>query len=99
MPCFWVYREVANHMTNIVDENSIYLPWVQSYSSEQFSNDVDVVISIFDKISENSKPDIQNEILNAFSESVFLELKFFDDSYMQNICFGATLENYLQYNC
>ncbi len=81
LPCFWIYREVGNHIyANAVTDNP-YQAWIDTYSGEEFSNLVDKAISITDDVASRASPDTRQEMIDAFIYSTKLEWMFWDSAY------------------
>lgn len=81
LPCFWIYREVGNYIAKYADKNNPYYRWIETYTSEDFSNTVDEAISIFDALAKNTTEDIRQKMLDAFYKSACLEWHFWNDAY------------------
>jgi thiaminase (transcriptional activator TenA) len=84
LPCFWIYREVGLFILKNTNIDNQYYRWIETYSSEDFSKVVDQAIEIFDIMSSNVKPHIQEKMLDAFYKSACLEWHFWNDAYNKN---------------
>lgn len=81
LPCFWVYREVGQHIAAHDNENNPYNKWIASYSSQTFSNSVEQMIDIFDEFASTAPEHIKQQMLGAFYKTTYLEWQFWDDAY------------------
>ncbi len=87
LPCFWVYRIVGQYIaqnTNM-DSPNPYKKWVETYSSEAFSKDVERAIDIFDEMAQSASENARQSMLDAFYKSTVLEWHFWNDSYHQTV--------------
>lgn len=81
LPCFWIYREVGNYIAKHADKTNPYYRWIETYTSEGFSDTVDEAISIFDTLAKNTTEDVRQKMLDAFYKSACLEWHFWNDAY------------------
>ena len=84
LPCFWVYREIgmsiAVDLHLSIDKNP-YSRWIETYSSEEFGDEVNKAINIFDTVAILASTPIQNQMIDAFYKSVVFEWHFWNDAY------------------
>lgn len=85
LPCFWIYRElgfwiVANKS---VDKQHPFARWIETYSSESFSDSVDEAIQIFDETGRFCTHTTQQRMLDSFVKSTYFEWHFLNDAYHQ----------------
>lgn len=83
LPCFWIYREVGNHISKRASDNNPYRDWIDTYSSEEFSEDVDRAIEITDEIAQSASPFQKSKMKRAFSYSTRLEWMFWESAYQK----------------
>lgn len=81
LPCFWIYREVGNHIYANAATDNPYQAWIDTYSGEEFSKLVDKAITITDTIAEGTDSTTRQDMINAFVYSTKLEWMFWDSAY------------------
>ena len=81
LPCFWIYREVGNYIAKYADKSNPYYRWIETYTSEDFTNTVDEAIDIFNILAENTTENIRQKMIDAFYKSACLEWHFWNDAY------------------
>lgn len=81
LPCFWIYREVGLNIAAHVTEDNPYMCWIDTYSSEEFSEGADLAISILDEIAGQCSADTLVRMENAFEYCSLFEWHFWDDAY------------------
>jgi len=81
LPCFWIYREVGHYINERAVAGNPYQEWINTYSSEQFSNDVDRAIEIVDEVAEEQTSEERNRMTETFVYSTKLEWMFWDSAY------------------
>ncbi len=84
LPCFYIYREVGNSIKKQASLLNPYSMRIDTYSSKEFSDTVDIMLEITQHavldIVADSKKGIR--LLNLFKISTELELYFWNDSYI-----------------
>ncbi|NRA74258.1 MAG: thiaminase II [Rickettsiales bacterium] len=85
LPCFWLYREVGLSIAINSHVNNPYNRWIETYSSDEFSQSVDQAIEIFNYLGKNTTQKIQQKMIEAFYKSSVLEWHFWNDAYYKNI--------------
>lgn len=86
LPCFWIYREVGNHIfanasaLPAYDQNP-YKKWIETYSSPEFSAVVDKMIAITDEVASETTERTRQKMRDAFIASSRLEWMFWDSAY------------------
>ena len=81
LPCFWIYREVGNHIYAQATPNNPYQTWIDTYAGEEFSVAVDKAIAITDEVAERASPTARTRMTEAFVTSSRLEWMFWDSAY------------------
>jgi Putative transcription activator len=81
LPCFWIYREVGNHIRKLADEDNPYFKWIASYSSEVYSMVVDKAVALTDRLAEESSDEECQRMMEGFIASSRYEFLFWDDAY------------------
>jgi thiaminase/transcriptional activator TenA len=81
LPCFWIYREVGNHLLDIARPDNPYQPWIDTYADEAFAEGVRKVIAISDRVGEAATPAVRTQMQAAFVRASQLEWMFWDSAY------------------
>lgn len=81
LPCFWIYREVGNHVRVLADADNPWYAWIENYSSEEYSLLVDKAVDLTDRLAAGSSDDELERMFKAFVASSRLEYAFWDDAY------------------
>lgn len=81
LPCFWIYREVGRNIAAHAKENNPYMQWINTYSSLEFSDGTDQVISILDELASHCPTELLERMKKAFEYSSLFEWHFWNDSY------------------
>jgi thiaminase/transcriptional activator TenA len=81
LPCFWIYREVGRSIAAQTTENNPYISWIDTYSSQEFSEETDEAISILDELASQCSANTLTRMENAFISSSLLEWHFWNDAY------------------
>lgn len=82
LPCFWIYREVGNHIyqtQNTVDNP--YEKWIATYAGEEFSQAVDHAIAICNTVAENTTEATRERMTEAFIMASRMEYHFWEAAY------------------
>ena len=81
LPCFWIYREVGNHVARGAASPNPYAKWIAMYSDKDFSDAVDRFIELTDSVAaEVSEPE-RNSMKDRFMTASHFEYYFWDDAY------------------
>ena len=82
-PLFFVYegKEQRNRISKNSTKTHKYSHWISTYSSKEFNENVNKVISIFDEVSQNTSDIVKEKMLEAFYYSTILEWYFWNDAY------------------
>lgn len=81
LPCFWIYREVGQSIAVHATENNPYMRWIDTYSSQEFSDGTEQAISILDKVANQCHKSSLVRMQNAFEYSIIFEWHFWNDAY------------------
>ena len=84
LPCFWLYNEVGLFIAQHSTSENKYARWIETYSGEEFSNSVQEIIQIFDKIALSVNKKTRKRMLDVFYQSSLLEWHFWNDSYKKS---------------
>jgi thiaminase/transcriptional activator TenA len=84
LPCFWIYREVGNHIVErargAVAENP-YARWIETYSGDEYDTSVQRAIDIVEDLGQQTSPELQKAMQRAFEKSARLEWMFWDSAH------------------
>jgi thiaminase/transcriptional activator TenA len=84
LPCFWIYREVGNHIVakarQAVAENP-YAKWIETYSGDEYDTSVTRAIDVVEALGATASPGVRASMQRAFEKSVRLEWMFWDSAY------------------
>lgn len=81
LPCFWIYREVGNHILRHATPDNPYQRWIDTYASTEFAELVDQVIALTDERARQSSEATRRLMQQAFITSSKLEWCFWDSAY------------------
>jgi thiaminase/transcriptional activator TenA len=84
LPCFWIYREVGNHVliqASASLASNPYRRWIETYSSKEYAAAVDRAIDIAERVGAESTSSDWNRMSSAFETSARLEWMFWDSAY------------------
>lgn len=91
LPCFWIYREVGHHIAANTKKNNPYKQWIETYSSQEFSEVTDQAISILDDLASHCFTKSLAQMKKAFEYSSLFEWHFWNDAYKM-IVFQNSIE-------
>lgn len=83
LPCFWIYREVGNHIAGCTVANNPFAPWINTYSDPGFANVTDRIIEITERAAQRSSPEVRQEMILAFVQSSQCEWDFWNAAYQR----------------
>ncbi|MDR3230799.1 MAG: thiaminase II [Synergistaceae bacterium] len=81
LPCFWIYREVGNHVARNATSPNPYAKWIKTYSDNDFSDGVDRFIDLLNAVADEAA---EQELLcmkKSFMVASNFEYYFWDDAY------------------
>jgi thiaminase/transcriptional activator TenA len=81
LPYFWIYREVGRNIAVHAAKNNPYMRWIETYSSQEFSQGTELAISILDEMAARCSTDTLTRMENAFKNSSLFEWHFWHDAY------------------
>lgn len=81
LPCFWIYREVGRHVAEHCTQTNPYMRWIETYSSQEFSDGTDQAISLLDELASHCSIETLEHVKRAFEYSSLFEWYFWDDAY------------------
>jgi len=82
LPCFWIYKEVGDHIVSIAsgDQNP-YSKWIDTYSGEDFAEGVNKAKNYVDQISEQTTATNREKMRQVFITASRLEYHFWQAAY------------------
>lgn len=81
LPCFWIYRDVGNHIYQYSETQNPYEKWILNYANEAFSDAVDEALLIAERMYEGASVSTQYRMRELGLQSARLEWQFWDDAY------------------
>lgn len=81
LPCFWIYREVGRHIAAHCMHCNPYMRWIETYSSQEFSDGTDQAISLLDELAGQASTGALERMMKAFEYSSLFEWHFWNDAY------------------
>lgn len=84
LPCFWIYRQVGNHIYRQATQENPYRSWIDTYAGEAFDQSVSQMVDLTDRYAENASAFEREKMREAFQTSSQLEWYFWNDAYTQN---------------
>lgn len=84
LPCFWIYREVGNHIYSQATPENPYRSWIDTYAGEAFDQSVSQMVALTDQYAANTGVAEQEKMREAFRVASQLEWYFWNDAYTQN---------------
>ncbi|MCH8475485.1 MAG: thiaminase II [Opitutales bacterium] len=78
LPCFWIYREVGQHILNHAAQPNRYQKWIDTYAGEEFGETVNKAISLTEKAAEETTEAMREQMKEAYLKSTRLEYLFWD---------------------
>lgn len=85
LPCFWIYREVGNHIRKMADTDNPYFKWIESYSSDVYSITVDKAVALTNRLALSASEDERQRMMDGFIASSRFEHAFWDDAYQLRV--------------
>ncbi|WP_375458836.1 thiaminase II [uncultured Enterovirga sp.] len=81
LPCFWIYREVGRDIYGRASAGNPYQAWIDTYSGEEFSRAVDLMIEVTDEVAAEAGASERAAMHASFTRAVQLEWMFWDSAY------------------
>ncbi|WP_374764378.1 thiaminase II [Yunchengibacter salinarum] len=78
LPCFWVYREVGLDIHEKAASEHPYRAWIDTYADTSFSDAVDRMIAITDRVAAATTQEGQTAMSDAFLTCTRFEYMFWD---------------------
>ena len=82
LPCFWVYNEVGKYVVANQNKkgNNPYQAWIDTYSCDEFDNEVRQCIDVCDEYASTS-PEKHDAMTEAYAIGTLAEFNFWDSAY------------------
>lgn len=81
LPCFWMYREVGIHLNNITVKNNPYQAWLDTYTGDEFTEQVRQMLQLVESASQHSNYYMRDDMKTMYMQSCRMELRFWDECY------------------
>jgi thiaminase (transcriptional activator TenA) len=84
LPCFWIYREVGNHIYRTAAkglESNPYRRWIETYAGDSYDAAVESALSITNRVAASVTQEDRERMVTAFRTSSRLEWQFWDSAY------------------
>jgi thiaminase/transcriptional activator TenA len=81
LPCFWIYQHIGYLAKIKSNDNNLYQPWIDTYSSSSFSQGTEAIIGLFNDTANRSSKATQEKMVKTYKDSSAHEWNFFDDCY------------------
>lgn len=84
LPCFWIYKEVGDHIVKHQTNNiNPYKNWIDTYSGVEFAESVEKALAYTNWMAENTTEKTREEMLEAFEIACRLEYQFWNAAYQK----------------
>lgn len=81
LPCFWIYREVGNHIYAHSAPGNPYQAWIDTYAGEEYGALVDRAIAITNQAAERASEQERAAMRHAYRQGSRMEWMFWDSAY------------------
>jgi thiaminase (transcriptional activator TenA) len=81
LPCYWIYWEVGKHLLKLGSPEPRYQKWIDTYSGDEFADEVRDVIAVTDKLGHEIAPAERQRIHRHFLTTSRYEWMFWDMGY------------------
>ena len=82
LPCFWLYFRISDDLSqSMISEDNPYQTWIVSYQSAEYHHALTSLLAITNQLAEQSSPEIQIRMLQAFEHSTKLEWLFWQSAW------------------
>src|SRR5665213_60043 len=81
LPCFWIYREVGQHIHSRAASDNPYRAWIDTYAGEAFDAAVNAMIATTDVVGREQAEATRAAMHAAFTRATQLEWIFWDSAY------------------
>lgn len=84
MPCTWSYSYIGKYLLETYGENlenNFYKQWIESYTSQEYTDFTNAWIEYINYICKNITEDEKKKLIGIFINSSIHEMKFWDMAY------------------
>ncbi len=82
LPCFWVYKEVGDHIVaNQNKNNNPYQAWIDTYGGDEFSGAVERALALCDEAAAACTPEQRRAMTEAYVLCTKMEWMFWDSAW------------------
>lgn len=84
LPCAWSYNLIGKYIEEKYEskmEGNFYYPWIQSYSSKEFTEGTNLWIDYVDMHAEKCSEAEKKKLIEIFVKSSIYEMQFWDMAY------------------
>lgn len=81
LPCFWIYKEVGDHILAHQRRPNTYQQWIDTYASPEFAELVEQIKLICDELGQAASPDLRHRMRDAYLNAARLEWLFWDSAH------------------
>jgi thiaminase/transcriptional activator TenA len=81
LPCFWIYREVGNHVLRVAASPNPYDRWIRMYSDKEFSDGVERFVHLVDTVAGEVAEQERSLMEDRFITASHFEYHFWDEAY------------------
>ena len=81
LPCYWIYWEVGQHLSQYRPPEAIYQEWIKAYGSEKFADLVGQQLGLVDRLGARAPAHERARMTEHFLLSSRYEYLFWDAAY------------------
>ena len=80
LPCFWIYQDVGEKLLEAAGDlsNHAYGDWIGMYADEAFATATTEAKAITDRLAEQARPEVREQMREAFVTAARYEWMFWD---------------------
>jgi len=79
IPCFYLYWNLGQMMSQIQTRDNRYQKWIDTYSDPQFKQETDALLLIVEELAQDRT--LHDAMIEAFVQSANHEMRFFESVY------------------
>ncbi len=83
LPCFWIYKEVGDHIHERAVADNPYQSWIDTYAGEEFAELVEKMIGITDEVAAGTTNAEREKMKAAYLFAARMEWRFWDSAYQK----------------
>ncbi|MGO2083443.1 thiaminase II [Vagococcus sp.] len=85
LPCSWLYQQIGTRLIAAGSPVDIYQRWIETYSGEDFAEEVKEQCGLFDRLYQDSGTEEQEKMIEAFYISSQMEYLFWEMALVHEI--------------